>query len=127
MNYLNVIQYLNILKNTIIKNLGFWLYLFTLFSIMIGFLIYIFYLKAKIYLDVYSNFNRNYPSQRSNPPKKSFSTQKLTLNGFKTIETTITDKNEKQNDNKLEITDDSQTKIQKIGPYYSNENEKSKK
>ena len=52
MNYLNVIQYLNILKNTIIKNLGFWLYLFTLFSIMIGFLIYIFYLKAKIYLDM---------------------------------------------------------------------------
>ena len=109
------------------KNLGFWLYLFTLLSIIIGFLIYIFYLKAKIYLDVYSNFNRNYPSQRTNPPKKSFSTQKLTLNGFKTIETTITDKNEKQNDNKLEITDDSETKIQKIGTYYSNENEKSRK
>ena len=34
----------------------------------------------------------NYPTQRSNPPKKSFSTQKLTLNGFKTIETTITEK-----------------------------------
>ena len=35
MNYLNVIQYLKILKKIFIKILGFWFWLFTLLSIII--------------------------------------------------------------------------------------------
>ncbi len=103
------------------------LFIYIIFNNDRIFNLYILSKSKNLFRYEYSNFNRNFPSQRSNPPKKSYSTQKLTLNDFKTIETTIIEKNEKQNDNKLEITDDSQTKIQKIGPYSSNENEKSKK
>ena len=112
-------------KKNFYKNIGFWLFLFTLLSIIIGFLLYIFYIKAKLYLDVYNNYNRINNLQTSNPPKKVYSTQKLSLNGFKTIETTVT--NENQNNNKIEISEDSEIKIPKKATNYSNKKEKSRK
>ena len=114
-------------KTNFYKNLGFWIWLFTFLCILIGFLIYLFYTKAKLYSDVYSNYNKNYNIQSSNPPKKSNLNQKLSLNGFKSIETTTSFKNEKQNDNKLEINEeDSDLKIPKITTYNSNKYEKSR-
>ena len=114
-------------KTNFYKNLGFWIWLFTFLCILIGFLIYLFYTKAKLYSDVYSNYNKNYNIQSSNPPKKSNLNQKLSLNGFKSIETTTSLKNEKQNDNKLEISEeDSDLKIPKITTYNSNKYEKSR-
>ena len=99
-------------KSNFYKNIGFWFWFISFLNLIIGFIIYLSYIKNKFYKEVYSNFKNK---TKSNPPKN----RNLNINDSNLIEQSTQDKK-----SHYQIELQKNNKLKKVFPIQLNQNNK---